>query len=52
MVCSDRVMATIHEQWIFWVGPFLGAFAAASYHWFVLRAVPGEYDRAVIPPTP
>ncbi|XP_052197859.1 aquaporin PIP2-7-like [Diospyros lotus] len=40
------------DQWIFWVGPFLGAFAAASYHWFVLRAVPGEYDPAVIPPTP
>lgn len=25
-------------QWIFWVGPFIGAFAAAVYHQFVLRA--------------
>ncbi|KAG6648401.1 aquaporin PIP-type-like [Carya illinoinensis] len=26
------------DQWIFWVGPFLGALAAALYHEFVLRA--------------
>ncbi|XP_035538568.1 aquaporin PIP2-7-like isoform X2 [Juglans regia] len=26
------------DQWIFWVGPFLGALAAALYHQFVLRA--------------
>ncbi|KAJ0511036.1 putative major intrinsic protein [Helianthus annuus] len=26
------------DQWIFWVGPFIGAFAAAVYHQFVLRA--------------
>ncbi|XP_021908333.1 aquaporin PIP2-7-like [Carica papaya] len=26
------------EQWIFWVGPFLGALAAAAYHEYVLRA--------------
>ncbi|KAL2629087.1 hypothetical protein R1flu_013773 [Riccia fluitans] len=25
------------DQWIFWVGPFLGAAAAAFYHQFVLR---------------
>ncbi|XP_071729084.1 probable aquaporin PIP2-8 [Rutidosis leptorrhynchoides] len=26
------------DQWIFWVGPFLGAALAASYHQFILRA--------------
>ncbi|KAK6136629.1 hypothetical protein DH2020_029612 [Rehmannia glutinosa] len=26
------------DQWIFWVGPFVGALAAAIYHQFVLRA--------------
>ncbi|NP_001311719.1 aquaporin PIP2-4-like [Nicotiana tabacum] len=26
------------EHWIFWVGPFIGAFAAAVYHQFILRA--------------
>ncbi|KAL1823521.1 hypothetical protein DCAR_0311444 [Daucus carota subsp. sativus] len=26
------------DQWIFWVGPFVGALAAAVYHEFVLRA--------------
>ncbi|EOA17177.1 hypothetical protein CARUB_v10005443mg [Capsella rubella] len=26
------------DHWIFWVGPFLGALAAAIYHQFVLRA--------------
>ena len=26
------------EQWIFWVGPFVGAAIAAFYHQFVLRA--------------
>ncbi|XP_055830697.1 aquaporin PIP2-4-like [Solanum dulcamara] len=26
------------EHWIFWVGPFIGAFIAALYHQFVLRA--------------
>ena len=25
-------------QWIFWVGPFVGALAAAVYHQYVLRA--------------
>jgi len=25
-------------QWIFWVGPFLGALAAAAYHQYILRA--------------
>ncbi|XP_074572686.1 aquaporin PIP2-7-like [Curcuma longa] len=27
-----------HDHWIFWVGPFVGALAAAVYHQFVLRA--------------
>ncbi|XAR73739.1 hypothetical protein NMG60_11007810 [Bertholletia excelsa] len=26
------------DQWIFWVGPFLGAILAAAYHQYVLRA--------------
>ncbi|KAE8674023.1 Aquaporin PIP2-7 [Hibiscus syriacus] len=26
------------DQWIFWVGPFIGAIAAASYHQYILRA--------------
>jgi aquaporin PIP len=27
-------------QWIFWVGPFIGAFLAAVYHQVVIRAIP------------
>ncbi|GAB2218065.1 hypothetical protein Droror1_Dr00001282 [Drosera rotundifolia] len=27
-----------HEHWIFWVGPFVGALAAAAYHQYILRA--------------
>ncbi|KAI4382326.1 hypothetical protein MLD38_008303 [Melastoma candidum] len=27
-----------HDQWIFWVGPLIGAAAAAFYHQFILRA--------------
>ncbi|XP_043709352.1 aquaporin PIP2-7 [Telopea speciosissima] len=26
------------EHWIFWVGPFVGALAAAAYHQYILRA--------------
>lgn len=26
------------EQWIFWVGPFIGAAIAAGYHQYILRA--------------
>jgi aquaporin PIP len=26
------------HQWIFWVGPFVGALAAAAYHQYILRA--------------
>lgn len=26
------------DHWIFWVGPFVGAFAAAFYHQYILRA--------------
>ncbi|CAM6109753.1 unnamed protein product [Calypogeia fissa] len=28
------------DQWIFWVGPFIGAAIAAAYHQYVLRAGP------------
>ncbi|CAK7355406.1 unnamed protein product [Dovyalis caffra] len=28
----------IGEQWIFWVGPFVGALAAAVYHKYILRS--------------
>ena len=27
-------------QWIFWVGPFIGAALAAVYHQVVIRAIP------------
>jgi len=27
-----------HEQWIFWVGPIVGAAVAAFYHQYILRA--------------
>ncbi|XP_074275684.1 aquaporin PIP2-7-like [Silene latifolia] len=26
------------DQWIFWVGPFIGALVAAAYHQYILRA--------------
>ncbi|XP_021735809.1 probable aquaporin PIP1-4 [Chenopodium quinoa] len=29
-----------NDQWIFWVGPFIGAALAAVYHQIVLRAMP------------
>ncbi|CAK8575804.1 unnamed protein product [Lathyrus sativus] len=39
------------DQWIFWVGPFIGAAIAAIYHQFVLRAqaakVLGGRDQAL-----
>lgn len=25
-------------QWMFWVGPFIGAAVAAAYHQYILRA--------------
>ena len=28
------------DQWIFWVGPFIGAALAAVYHQIVIRAIP------------
>ena len=28
------------HQWIFWVGPFIGAALAALYHQIVIRAIP------------
>ncbi|GMY08180.1 probable aquaporin PIP1-2 [Fagus crenata] len=28
------------DQWIFWVGPFIGAALAALYHQVVIRAIP------------
>jgi aquaporin PIP len=30
------------DQWIFWVGPFIGAAIAAFYHQFILRAGAGK----------
>jgi aquaporin PIP len=27
-------------QWIFWVGPFIGAALAAIYHQVIIRAIP------------
>jgi len=32
----DRVCVFV--QWIFWVGPLIGAAIAAAYHQYVLRA--------------
>ncbi|KAI8564181.1 hypothetical protein RHMOL_Rhmol03G0162200 [Rhododendron molle] len=29
-----------HDQWIFWVGPFVGAELAAMYHQVVIRVIP------------
>ncbi|KAJ8900524.1 hypothetical protein K2173_025301 [Erythroxylum novogranatense] len=29
-----------NDQWIFWVGPFIGAALAALYHQIVIRAIP------------
>ncbi|KAE9444919.1 hypothetical protein C3L33_23183, partial [Rhododendron williamsianum] len=31
---------TWDDQWIFWVGPFIGAALAALYHQVVIRAIP------------
>jgi len=33
-----RSVLVLVLQWIFWVGPFLGALAAAAYHQYILRA--------------
>lgn len=30
------------DQWIFWIGPFIGAALAAAYHQFVLRAADSD----------
>lgn len=34
------VKCLFYLQWIFWVGPFIGAFLAAVYHQIVIRAIP------------
>ncbi|KAG6540094.1 hypothetical protein Mapa_018549 [Marchantia paleacea] len=31
---------TWNDQWIFWVGPFIGASLAAAYHQFIIRSLP------------
>ncbi|KAL2629086.1 hypothetical protein R1flu_013772 [Riccia fluitans] len=31
------------DQWIFWVGPFIGASLAAAYHQFVIRVLSGQH---------
>lgn len=36
-------------QWIFWVGPFIGAALAALYHQIVIRAIPFKSSRAWTP---
>jgi aquaporin PIP len=34
-----EVVVMVHDkQWIFWLGPFMGALAAALYHQHVMRA--------------
>jgi len=30
----------VRSQWIFWVGPFIGAALAAIYHVVIIRAIP------------
>jgi len=32
------IMVIFYEQWIFWVGPIVGAAVAAFYHQYILRA--------------
>ncbi|THU71242.1 hypothetical protein C4D60_Mb08t33500 [Musa balbisiana] len=36
--CSAKLCFVYLLRWIFWVGPFVGALAAAVYHQYVLRA--------------
>lgn len=41
MLYSDanlKIGFDFNFQWIFWVGPFIGAAIAAFYHQFILRA--------------
>jgi len=35
---SDILLFLMFVQWIFWIGPFIGAAIAAFYHQFILRA--------------
>jgi len=37
---SSNLFAFFVAQWIFWVGPFVGAALAALYHQVVIRAIP------------
>ncbi|OAE26747.1 hypothetical protein AXG93_2471s1150 [Marchantia polymorpha subsp. ruderalis] len=39
------------DQWIFWVGPFIGASLAAAYHQFVIRSLP-QGSRFLLPTIP
>lgn len=36
--CMILKLVMIMFQWIFWVGPFIGAAIAAFYHQYILRA--------------
>uniref|UniRef100_A0A7N0TT00 Uncharacterized protein n=1 Tax=Kalanchoe fedtschenkoi TaxID=63787 RepID=A0A7N0TT00_KALFE len=36
------------DQWIFWVGPFIGAALAALYHQVVIRAIPFKTQHHVV----
>lgn len=35
---TNKWVNICNVQWIFWVGPFVGALAAAAYHQYILRA--------------
>ena len=36
--CPSLSACVVSVQWIFWVGPLIGAAIAAAYHQYVLRA--------------
>lgn len=38
VLMEEAVVLWCFLQWIFWVGPFVGALAAAAYHQYILRA--------------
>jgi len=40
VLISDIISGCVVLQWIFWVGPFIGAALAALYHQIVIRAIP------------
>ncbi|KAL3687082.1 hypothetical protein R1sor_013391 [Riccia sorocarpa] len=47
----SNVPAAWHDQWIFWVGPFIGAAAAAFYHQFIIRGCRSYFvlSKAILP---